>query len=93
MRNVEADYQEAMAAQSDKATDLKLAVQIMAGLLASGHYTENRECVDGPPEPSVRWWDAGKDWPKNTAAPRRFNCHAMDDALYLLKVLKEVIND
>lgn len=93
MPNIEADYQQAMADQSEKTADLKLAVQIMAGLLATGHYTENRECVDGEPEPAVRMWDAGDDWPKNTAAPRRFNCHAVDDALYLLRLLKEASND
>jgi hypothetical protein len=37
MNDIQSDYQETMAAQS--ADDLKLAVQIMAGLLSSGHYT------------------------------------------------------
>jgi hypothetical protein len=86
MRNIEADYQEAMAAQSDKANDLKFAVQIIAGLLATGHYTE--PCEDG--EVLFRKWDAGKDWKDDFT--QRWHYHVVMDAVDLLQSLKAEVN-
>ena len=67
--------------------ELKLLVEIAAGLLASGHYTAGSEIE----EPRVKHWDAGKDWKKETVEKHRFNYHVVDDACLLLERLKEAL--
>jgi hypothetical protein len=75
MRNIEAEYQEATAAQSDRAEELKLAVQIVAGLLASGHFTE----INADGDPTATRYHIGDEW----------GIHAVDEAVCLLKRLKK----
>ena len=66
-----------------------MAVHIMSGLLASGHYTRlfcEEEMKDE--EPRLRAWDAGQEWKKD-GLQRRFPRHVVDDALSLLDELEE----
>jgi hypothetical protein len=48
---------------------------IVAGLLASGHYTE----LDHDDDPSVRQYDTGSDWLEQ-GEKSRYRMHVMDDA-------------
>lgn len=65
---------------------LKNAVRIMAGLLASGHYTEqtqdDRDEPDGTPK--LKAWDSGKEW-REDGNERRYVRHVIDDAKSLLE--------
>lgn len=66
---------------------LRFAVQIMAGLLASGHYTQLGG-PDGPPdEPSVRVWDVGKDW-RECDLRKRYHRYVVEASVALLKDLR-----
>ena len=62
---------------------LKLAVEIMTGLLASGHYTELDTSEASEVEPSVRFFDHRKGW-KEDGCPRRISRYAVSDAIMLL---------
>lgn len=69
---------------------LEMASNIMAGLLASGHYTSLKHhpgAEDQAAEPSVRRFDYGQDWKKD-GVPRRVFVHAVEDAVSLLKDLE-----
>ena len=67
---------------------LELATQIMAGLLASGHYTEMVEEEDTPRPHRL---DVGKEW-KEVGSRQRFICHAVEDAVSLLKDLEDEVS-
>ncbi len=74
----------------EPAERLRLATQIITGLLTSGHYTQVQTlpgAEDQPDEPQVRRFDWGKDWEAN-GRPRRFVAHAASDALSLLEELE-----
>lgn len=61
---------------------MKIASNIMAGLLASGHYSQL--ILDGDDEePRLKAWDAGKEY-KEEGHERRFPRHVVDDTLLLL---------
>jgi hypothetical protein len=65
-------------------TDLELAVEIAAGLLASGHYTYVDEQQDD--EPSIKRWCLD-DW-KEHAERRRCMAHVVDAAFDVLEEIK-----
>jgi hypothetical protein len=79
----ERDRAESSAAQTGRDDDdLKLAVQIMSGLLASGHFTEiDDEHGDSQ---ATRWWRDDEQ-----------HCHiyAVDETASLLRALKEKLRD
>ena len=85
------DTDKPKAIRLQPAERLRLATQIMTGLLASGHYTEVTPpppgAEDEPDEPEVRRFDWGTTW-KEDGAWRRFQAHVVDDALSLLKDLE-----
>ena len=61
---------------------MKIASNIMAGLLASGHYS--LLILDGDKEePRLKAWDAGKDY-KEEGHERRFPRHVVDDTMSLM---------
>lgn len=65
---------------------LQNAVRILAGLLASGHYTyESEGDADDPGgTPKLKTWDGGKEW-REDGHERRYVRHAIDDAESLLE--------
>ena len=65
---------------SECAEKKRLLVQLVAGLLASGHYTNHDEGFDTP---SLRRYDVGEDW-KEAGCPKRRHAHVFDDAESLL---------
>lgn len=68
----------------------RLLVQLVAGLLASGHYTEiatHEEYASGHPitEPRLRCYEVDwEDW-KEAHYPRKHPYHVLDDAESLLR--------
>lgn len=67
-------------------SNITAAANIMAGLLASGHYTAFAD-PDGTNEPRVLWWDAGPDW-KADGYESRLVSHVVDDTMALLRALE-----
>jgi hypothetical protein len=63
--------------------------ELAAGLLASGHYT-NQDDDNREGDPYVRTWDAGKDWLKDGYV-RRFCSHAVTDAVNLFEEIESQI--
>ena len=64
-----------------------LAVQIMAGLLASGHYTELDTSGVPEGEPRVRYFDNGSEW-KEEGELQRCSRYVVGDAIMLLSNLR-----
>lgn len=62
---------------------------LVSGLLASGHYTNQDDEYRGG-DPYVRSWDAGKDW-ENEGHLRRFPSHVVADAINLLGEIETAI--
>ena len=59
----------------------RLIVQLVAGLLASGHYTYPEDEDDAP---GLKSYDIGASWQED-GYPRRHLIHALDDAEMLLR--------
>lgn len=70
--------------------DEPLLTQLVAGLLASGHYT-GIDPDDG--EPYFRAFDFGKDWRKEDGLPQRYSCKAVEDSWYILQQIKYNLQD
>ena len=89
MKSTDTDKTKAIRLQP--AERLRLATQIMTGLLASGHYTQVTPpppgAEDQPDEPQVRRFDWGKSW-KEDGASQRFTAHVVSDARALLRELE-----
>lgn len=63
---------------------MKIASNIMAGLLASGHYSHLiRDGDEDEDEPRLKAWDAGKEY-EEEGHERRFPRHVVDDTMSLL---------
>jgi hypothetical protein len=65
----------------------RLLVQLVAGLLASGHYTDPDEGCDTP---VLKRYDIGEDW-KEDGYPRRHPFHVLDDAESLLNDIEFIV--
>lgn len=76
-----------MKTDTIKSSDIPMLVQIASGLLASGHYTNNDE--RGDPFPAE--FDLGDDWKENGMASR-FGFHAVEDAIRILRNIKEEVH-
>lgn len=79
-----------MNTQKSNDNDLLCASMILQGLLASGHFTASEDEF-GDAIPSVKKWDAGKNWKEN-GATGRFEPWAVGEAWYLLGELKTHID-
>ena len=67
----------------------QLLVQLVAGLLASGHYTDPDEGCDTP---VLKRYDIGEDW-KEAGYPRRHLFHVLDDAESLLNDIEFIAKE
>jgi hypothetical protein len=76
-----------MANVSECAERKQLLGQLVAGLLASGHYTNPDQGFDTP---SLRKYDAGESW-KEDGYPSRRHAHVIDDAESLLKAIEYIV--
>ena len=65
----------------------RLLVQLVSGLLASGHYTDIHP-EDG--EPKIKSLDVGASW-KEDGFPRRRPFHVLDDAESLLNDIEFIV--
>jgi hypothetical protein len=70
---------------------LKLVVQLVSGLLASGHYTDFVEHSDGDKEPYILKTDNGKDW-KTSGFNQRRSAIVVDAAFELLHEIDLEVN-
>ena len=78
-----------LTTENTESTEKKrLIVQLVAGLLASGHYTEiatHEEYASGHPKPRLKTYKVDREYYKEAGYPRKRFFHVIDDAESLLK--------
>ena len=82
---------------SECAETKRLLVQLVSGLLASGHYTEivtHEEYASGYPvtEPRIKTYDACSEDYKKDGLARKYPYHVIDDAESLLNDIEFYVN-